>query len=211
MKGSHVILEKVGLALLVLVLALSALTGRVILDGEDELQQSDRAFDKGDLRDSILHARRAAVLYAPGAPHVSAAYARLGAIAVGAESAGDSAAAIAAWGAIRSAALETRHFTTPRAADLERANANLARLQAADSHGTVDRSRLVASLAEDESPRAPWVIVLALGFLLSAAGLGWGIHRGGSISAGDSRKRLLAPGVVALLGVACWTLAVYRA
>src|SRR5262249_15027502 len=121
-------LRRIALGMLFAVLLFAALTARIISDGEAALAKSDAAFDKGDLRDAILYARRAAVLYAPGAPHVSAAYARLKAVALGAEQTGQFEIARQAWGATRGAALETRHFVTPRELDLQRANASLARL-----------------------------------------------------------------------------------
>jgi hypothetical protein len=203
-------LRRVAFGLLVFVLTAAGLTARVVAEGEDELGKSDRAFDQGDLRDAILHARRAAILYAPGAPHVGAAYERLAAVAVGAESSGQSDVARQAWDAMRGAAIETRHFLTPRAAELDRANSNLARLSAAQGSAG-DRERMAQKLARDDSPRAPWILVLGLGFVLFSAGLlvavRWGISEKGRISG----RGLLISAAVSLAGVACWTLAVYRA
>ena len=122
------VLRTIALSLLVIVLALAALTARAMLEGRRELAESDAAFDQGDLHGATEHARRAAVLYAPGAPHVPKAYARLTAIAVGAEAAGDRREAESAWRAIRGAALETRHLWIPERAHLARANEALARL-----------------------------------------------------------------------------------
>jgi hypothetical protein len=203
-------LRRAALGMLLAVLLVAGLTAKVVVEGEAALAKSDAAFDRGDLRESILYARRAAVLYAPGAPHVGAAYARLGAIAVGAEATSQAEVARQAWGAVRGAALETRHLWTPRAADLERANASLARLSVGEG-GAPARERMARILARDDAPRAGWVLVLACGFVLFAVGLALAA-RGGVAPDGRLSPRKLAVSVaIALVGVACWTLAVYRA
>jgi hypothetical protein len=76
------------LGLLLVVMALTVITVHAISRGEREMTLSDAAFRHADLELALAHARRAAVLYAPGAPHVDAAFARLVAIAVGSEATG---------------------------------------------------------------------------------------------------------------------------
>ncbi len=214
-------LRGVALGLMLAVIALATLTARAVVDGQSEMRASDAAFDQGQLRDSLDHARRAAVLYAPGAPHVGAAYARMIAIAVGAESTGHPRTAEIAWRAIRGAALETRHLWIPRKAELDRANANLARLEAqaqAQARGApdakqlhADEKRALADLDRDTAPRGNWVIVLGLGFALAVSGLGIvglrGVGPGGELLLERSRVGL----VLAVVGVVCWLLAVWRA
>ena len=203
-------LSRVALALLASVILLSALTARVVTEGERHLAESDGAFDRGDLRESILHARSAAILYAPGAPHVAAAYARLEAIAIGAEASGQPEIARQAWGAVRSAAIETRHVVDPHRADLARANASLARLAAA-SPGRRSRGALAAAFSRDETLRARWVAVLGVGFGLFALGLGVLALQGFGVR-GEPRPRILAlAGALLAAGAASWTLAVLRA
>jgi hypothetical protein len=208
MTGVGVWLRRSALGLLLAVLVLAALTGRMVVEGEAELKTSDAAFDRGDLPEATLHARRAAIMYAPGAPHVPAAFARLRAIAHGAEALGDVNMARRAWGAMRGAALETRHFVVPHAAELDLANENLARLSAA-SPG--ERQAAMKDLERDDAPRAQWVIVLSLGFALFSAGLVLAARKGISATGELSRKVLVVAGLLALFGVAFWTLAVYRA
>jgi len=209
MSGSAIWLKRAALGMLLAVLTLAALTARMVVEGEAELKTSDAAFDRGDLAEATLHARRAATLYAPGAPHVAAAFERMRAIALGAESQGDVNMARRAWGAIRGAVLETKHFVLPHAAELALANANLARL-IGSSPGS-DRQTAARLLSRDETPRAPWVVVLGLGFLLFASGLAVAARRGIAPSGEMSRKALAVAGLLALFGVAFWTLAVYRA
>jgi hypothetical protein len=196
---------------LLVVLAGAVLTARVVTEGEAELERSDAAFDRGDLRTAVLHARRAAIFYAPGAPHVGAAYARLAAVATGAEAAGQVDVARLAWGAIRGAALETRHLSTPRQADLDRANANLARLSEADSEVRAPAGSALARLTKDEVPRGPWVLVLGLGFGLLTAGLALVAGKGVSREGVASPRWLLVATFLVILGALCWTLAAYRA
>src|SRR5690242_19018897 len=136
-------LRRAALGLLLAVLLLATLTGRMVIEGEAALRTSDAAFDRDDLAEAMLHARRVAILYAPGAPHVAAAFARLRAIALGAEALGDINMARRAWGAVRGAALETRHLTVPHQAELDLVNQNLARLRAG---GPTERQTLLKQL-----------------------------------------------------------------
>ena len=98
------VLRALSLLLMSGLLLLAATTARAITDGARSMTDSDVAFDRGELRTSILHARRAATLYAPGAPHVGHAYERLRAIALGSEASGQPQLAYLAWQAMRSLA-----------------------------------------------------------------------------------------------------------
>ncbi len=210
-------LRGVALAMMLFVMAVAALTARAVIDGNREMQLSDRAFNRGDLGQAIDHARRAAVLYAPGAPHVAEAYARLEAIALGAEAGGQAETARTAWQAVRGAALETRHVWIPERAELARANQNLARLQAASSgaaSGTAQQQidkRALAELQRDTAPAAMWVVLLSLGFLLALGGLTLvalrGVTRDGQLVLVQARLGL----ILTIVGAACWTIAVWRA
>jgi hypothetical protein len=208
------------LAVLAGVLTLALLSVRAIVSGQAEMEKSDRAFDAGQLPLATLHARRAATLYVPGAAHVSAAYERLIAIAVGAEAAGQPVIAQQAWRAVRGAALETRHVHVARAAELERANVNLARLQAhagasgSSAAGAALRARYARALGgleQEHGPSATWTAALLLGYALCAAGLGWfalrGVTAAGNVALRSGRVGLC----LVLFGVACWSLAVWRA
>ena len=205
-------LRRASLGLAVAVLALGAMTYRVVRDGEAALAESDAAFNRGDLPNAVLYARRAAIAYAPGAPHTGAALARLRAVAVGSEGAGDAATARLAWGAIRASALETRHVATPYAAELEEANGALARLGSGVAGDRLAAEREAKKLlARVPGPAPLGSLLLVVGFVGAAAGL-WivavrGLTREGKVL---SRGMLLGLGVFAL-GAACWAWAVYRA
>ncbi|MES1176849.1 MAG: hypothetical protein ABUL62_21175 [Myxococcales bacterium] len=198
------------------VLACAAFSARVILEGESELSASDAAFDRGELEPALDHARRSATLYAPGAAHVERAYARLNAIALGAEASGQAKVAFLAWQAMRSAALESRHVLVPHEAELTRANQNLARLEAlernpGDSERAKSQAQALTRLSADDTPAPGWIAVLGLGFSLALAGLALfalqGVDRAGKVSLGRARWGLL----MFAIGAACWTVAAYRA
>ncbi|MEO8905067.1 MAG: hypothetical protein ABI488_21645 [Polyangiaceae bacterium] len=210
------LLQRLALVAFMIVLIGAALSARVILEGQSELSASNAAFDRGELEPSLDHARRSATLYAPGAPHVTRAYERLSAIALGAESAGQPKVAFLAWQAVRSAALESRHVWLPRQTELDRANQNLARLEALardvnDAERPKTQTQALRRLTADDAPEPVWIAVLGLGFLLALVGLGLTAFRGldvnGKVSFAAARWGLL----LFAMGAACWTLAAYRA
>jgi len=198
------------------VLMFAVFSARVISEGQSELLASDAAFDRGELVPALDHARRSATLYAPGAPHVQRAYERMTALALGAESAGQPKVAFLAWQAMRSAALESRHVWLPRANELQRANENLARLEAlardsTDNDRPKNQGQALTRLNADDAPAPGWIAVLGLGFLLALGGLGLfafrGLDRAGKLSFPRARLGLL----LFAIGAACWTLAAYKA
>jgi hypothetical protein len=142
--------------------------------------------------------------------------ARLRAIAVGSEGAGDQESARLAWGAVRAAALGARHVTTPYAAELEEANQALARSMVPsglDDPAARSRAEAVARQALAAAPGpSPWAALpLLFGAALSALGLLLVATRGVTRD-GRVLTRGLALGLAVLaLGAACWTFAAYRA
>jgi hypothetical protein len=216
MSAARGLLQRLSLLAFVVVLIGAALTARVILDGASELAASNAAFDRGELVPSLEHARRSATLYAPGAPHVARAYERLIAIAIGAEASGRPTVAFLAWQAVRSAALESRHIWLPRQSELDRANQNLARLEAlardaSETDHSKTQTQALSRLNADDAPAPGWILVLGVGFLLALVGLALSAFRGlapsGKMSFGRARLGLL----LLAIGAACWTLAAYKA
>jgi hypothetical protein len=203
-------------ALVVAVVALAAMTYRAVSEGTPELALSDAAFNRGELADAVLHARRAATAYAPGAPHTRAALERLRAVAVGSEAVGDAQTARLAWGALRGAALETRHIGVPYEAELHEANSRLEHLAARTPEGDeAERARnarrLRSALSRVPGP-SPWAAAtLVCGFALALGGLGvvgvLGLTRDGRIV----RDKLGLGLAVFLAGAVLWAIAVYRA
>jgi hypothetical protein len=206
------LLRRIALGLLLVMLVLASVTATMIARGEGAMRQSDRAFDAGQVREAIAFARRAAVAYVPAAPHVGAAYARLGAIAKGAEAAGHFQIAREAWEGVRAAALETRHAWQPHPEELHRANENLARIMASEAPSVSGgRTRVFELLAADPSPRAPLVGLLLLGFALEISGTAIFALRALTPDGRLVPAKARLAGVLTLLGVACWTIAASQA
>jgi hypothetical protein len=175
------------------------ITAREIQRGERALRASDEAFHRGDLETSVLHARTGAVAYAPGAPHVDAAYQRLEAIARGAEAEGRHALARTAWGAVRSAALQTSHWWVTRSEELERAQVALARLNRAAALRAE-----AGMLARPEPSTSAGDASLGNGVEGGARGTAWGEAHAASHGAKLLRIGLLALGFGALLLGLAW-------
>lgn len=203
-------------------LAMSALVllvfaGKTWLAGSAALADAERAFDRGELRESVRQARRAASLYVPFAPHVEAAYDRLLIIARGAEAQRQLRLAAFAWGAMRSAAIESDSPLLGARPQLELADRNLARIAA--RLGTTEEGadeaaaeRAVArALARPASAPAGAFLLAAAGLALAALGLAicgfWGLAANGALL----RRPLVTGASLVVIGVACWTLALYRA
>jgi hypothetical protein len=183
-----------------LVLFSGVATLRAVFDGEREVAASDAAFDANDLHGAIEHARRAASAYAPGAPHVERAYARLLAVARGAEASGRPELAMLAYQAQRAAVLESASIVRPFPERLDQANRNLARLSASKTSGEPERAeaaqRLFRQAQAQGSGQSGWGALLAGGLLVSAAGLAWfglrALRPGGHIEWLRGRWGLLA-------------------
>lgn len=206
-------------------LFLGAVTARVIWAGENEIAESTAALRRGEAADAVVHARRAAGFYAPGAPHVRVAYERLSTIATAAEGLGDRDLALLAWRGIRTAALETRSLYTPHEDDLQRANRAIARIEAAAPRPVGTRTdspqriedKLLTALLRDESPRTPWVVTLLAAFVLWTAGAVVAVRRATEPS--DEEKATLGALIsrakaglfVTFAGVLMWVLALWRA
>lgn len=163
-------------AAVLLVFALS--TQHALRRGAAEMRASDTAFDTGELTSAVRHARRAASLYVPGAAHVDDGYERLKAVAIGAERARDTGLAMAAWRAVRAAALDGRHLWVARPSELAQANVNLARLSGAPDDAAADEA---AQAVEGLRP-----LLASLGFVAALAGLllvtRYGVTRSGEMS-----------------------------
>ena len=167
----------------VLFLGVVLLSLRFSLEADHALRMSDREFDQGRLRESLLFARRAGYLMAPRLRHLGRAMARLDAIAVGAEAAGRREIAVLAWQSIRSIGTLTPIAGRP-AERLALANQRLATLLADDGRRssmveTEQLSRRVFRALQrrrtDSGPVVGAFLVVLLG--TSTAYLGWGGER----------------------------------
>lgn len=208
-------LRKALLVIAFLVFGAGVVAGRTLLSGHTALEQAERAFDSGDLRESVRQARRAATFALPGAPHVDLAYRRLVVIARGAEASGRPHLAAFAWSSIRSAAIETAAPGWGVRPELELANRNLARLASRLGPGGVEDPKLEREMLgtlERPPAQSPWGLALwGGGACLVALGLLWGGRRGLTREGGIVGRHLLIGALCVVIGAACWTLASYRA
>lgn len=205
-------------ALAVAVCTIGLLYGRVRIEGDRELRTAEALSASGKTEQAIVHARRAAEWYAPGAPHVPAAYDKLVALARLSESRSDSSTALLAWQAVRHAALSSRWARVAYDDKLVQANAAIARIAArSPSAATIAapppeelRDSLAEGLARDVHPRTPWVMVLLAGFMLMAGGVGWFLRNGF-----DAEKLVWSRAkwgiILAAVGAASWAVGVWLA
>lgn len=204
-----------GILALALLAGLSAaLVARVVTESREELARSDAAFDRGELRPAVVHARRAATLAPRFTATSAAARARLLAVAVGSEARGDVEVARLAWRSIRGVILETRTIGALEADALAVANQSLARLAAHDvprERALPMRDRFEALLERDDAPRPGWGALVTLGLALSLFGLVLVTARGLRAD-GTPIARPAALGVaVGVAGAVLWTFALWQA
>ncbi|HEY3237718.1 MAG TPA: hypothetical protein VGJ84_23560 [Polyangiaceae bacterium] len=211
-RPSGAVFRRAGFGLVLVTLTLGVLIARVVVDGQEQLRLSDAAFNRGDLRAALSHARGAAVAYVPGAVHVRVAFERLLAIARGAEASKDFAVAQAAWRAVRGAVLESRSLWPDHLQELERANRALAQLQPAETENLAGgRPRAEESalqgLKQDFSPRPAWAAAAFSGFAIFAISVVVGVANAVNRTWVGRLKMSLLP----VAGAICWALAVYWA
>ncbi len=165
-----------GLALVVLIAAWIARAA----EGSRALAECDGALRRKDVVEAIVFARAAAEAKCPFCSAPELGYARLYSIAKDAETRGDDVTAIAAWRAVRAAALGTALFdATP--ARRERADVEIARLghridAASAAAGNMaspaaSEERLRAAQAAHDVPNGMAFVLVAIGgiaFLVSA-------------------------------------------
>jgi len=150
-----------------------------IREGNRALAACDEALARADRVEAIVFARAAAEARCPTCTSSELGYARLYAIAKDAEARGDHAEAVAAWRAVRAAALGT--IVLDRSPSRrQRADVEIARLEhridmaAAAAGGTpspaATEERLRAALATNPVPSSAVFAFLALGGALFLAG-----------------------------------------
>lgn len=194
-----VLLRHLGAAATLALVVFALLAQRTIERGERELQASDRAFDAGQLELSVLHARRAATAYVPGARHVGAGYERLRAVARGAERAGDVELSRRAWRAVRAAAFESRHVWQPHVEALREADAELARWSEA---------RVAAPAELGAGLSAPLLGGLWVGALCALFGWAAAARGNDGLTLNEAPRRRLAA-LLCVTGVAAWGVALF--
>lgn len=211
--------KRIVLGLLVLALAIGAITLRVVVAGELEIAASTDALLTGDARAAAVHAKAAATWYAPGAPHVRVAYQRLMALGDAADERQNRELALLAYRAVRTSSESTRWLVTPHAADAQRAAEAIARIESNAPRPPssslvpaqeIERGQLEA-MARRSGPRVEWIAALAVAFAAWVVGLLQvllrAVDESGKIAWSRARFGLL----VGTLGLALWAVALYFA
>jgi hypothetical protein len=192
------------------VAGLGATTVRMAVEGGRAMAQSDVEFNAGQLRESLLHARRAAGLYFPGLHHVRQADARLDAIAAGAESTQRRDLAIVAWQAIRTTELHRNWIGRNPSDRARQASERLASLLSSDIGGDLGTSQLrskrtwgVWSATGSSTPMLRVIRGSGLGAVLTGFAL---IYAGIGREGGSSRKWLIAGSMMSAIGAIAWAI-----
>ena len=164
-------------SLVVLVLS-AAWIGRV-REGQRALVESDGAVTRGDWVEAIFEARVAADARCPFCSASELGNARLYSIAKEAEARNDAQTAIAAWRAVRAAALASSVLDT-HDSRRQRADEEIARLghkidaaaaaAGAPSSPAASEEKLRAALAESHVPNGTTIVLVALGSVAFLAG-----------------------------------------
>ena len=193
-------------------------TWYVIERGTEQLKAARAYAAAGKLDQAIVSARRAATWYAPGAPHVTKAYAKLISLGRLAESRGDRKTALFAYRSLRSAAMTSRSWFIPHERELRAANHAIARLSSRtpppigasmQEPKRIEQS-LLASYDAPPPTNPSWIAIMLTSAAVSSVGLlyaGWKGLQDSRIH----RKKLLLGAAVFLFGLAGWVVAVWFA
>lgn len=162
------------IAAAIAIAAIGSCAVRVVIEGRGALAAGDAAATEGRAADAIASWESAARWYLPFAPHVDEAYARLRAAGA------DRRYGLAAWRAVRSAALATRGLWQPHADDLAAANAQIAELASRDPEGALAAGPDAAArkafhaerLGRSTGPAPGGVFLAVLGIVAWLTGIG---------------------------------------
>ncbi len=198
--------------------ALGALAIRVVVEGRRALGDGDAWQLRGRPAEAIRSYETAARWYLPLAPHVGDAYAKLRALA---ESPHEGtpppdpkqvAVQLAAWRAIRSAALATRSMWQPHADELAAANVAIARISAGvPQAGTADPAWHRERLGRPTRPSLGAIVLASLGIVLWIGGAIALVRRGIGPSGGLVRRVAGIAGIVIVVGLGLWAAGLYNA
>jgi hypothetical protein len=165
------------LAVLTVTTVVTVLTFREVSAGRDAVAAADAAAARSDWREAVAQARAAAEARAPGSPWPERGLRRLEAIGHDAEARGDDPIALLAYGAMRTAALETRALGGGSERWRQTAETGLGRVATASKE--VPRPRPAAmldALRRDDAP-SPWRLLAlslaAVATLSALAALVW--------------------------------------
>jgi hypothetical protein len=151
------------LSLLAVLTVLTVLGAREVALGREAVAAADAAAARSDWREAVAQARAAAEAVAPGSPWPERGLRRLEAIGHDAEARGDDPIALLAYGAMRTAALETRAPGGWSDRWRQTAEAGLGRVATASK--AVPRPRpatMLDALRRDDAPSSWRLLALSL-------------------------------------------------
>jgi hypothetical protein len=185
----------IGIAALSVASVLGIAAARELSIGRDAVAAADAAASRSDWPEAIGRARAAAEALVPGSPWPERGLRKLSAIGHDAEARGDDPTALLAYGAMRTAALETRGVGSESPRWRLAAEEGLSRVAASSKDTSVPRTSIdsmLAALRNDSAPATGWIAALAV----SAAAMIAGLARL-AVAGMDGRGARMAQGVVA--------------
>ena len=171
-------------------------TVRELAIGRDADLAADAAAAKSDWPEAIGRARAAAEAFVPGSPWPERGLRKLASIGHDAEARGDDPTALLAYGAMRTAALETRAAGVTNSRWRLDAEDGLARVAASSKDASVPRvstETMLAALRDDAAPGGGWLAALAASSVAMIGGLARL-----AIAGDDGRGARVAQGVAAV-------------
>jgi hypothetical protein len=167
--------QAVAIAALTVASVLGIAAARELSIGRDAVAAADAAAAKSDWPEAIARARAAAEAVVPGSPWPERGLRKLATIGHDAEARGDDPTALLAYGAMRTAALETSSVGSKGSLWRSAAEEGLSRVAASSKDATVPRvstQAMLAALRDDATPGAGWLALLAASSVAMTAGLG---------------------------------------
>lgn len=162
-------------AALCAVSVLGAAAARETAIGRDSVAAADAAAAKSDWPEAIARARAAAEALVPGSPWPERGFRRLEGLGHDAEARGDDPTALLAYGAMRTAALETRAVGSRTAHWQLAAEEGLARVAASSKEtagARLSAESMLTALRDETAPSTGPFAVLAAASVAMISGLG---------------------------------------
>jgi hypothetical protein len=186
----------VAVTLLVVAATVVVATIREVAVGGAEVTAAGAAADAADWPDAVAHARAAAEAYVPGSPWPERGMQQLAALGHAAEVRGDAPVALLAYGAMRTAAVETRTPIAGRSPWQAAADEGLGRVAAAHedaARAPAAAQTMVDALRRETGPGDTTLALLAVSAVAVLGGLG-------VLAAGPARSNARAAKTVAAIG-----------
>lgn len=211
---------RVAIGLICLVFFFLLVVLKVSISARNEYQKGERALQKKDLAQAIIHFDRAIHWYAPGNKAVKNSLQALWSIGAQSEGGGDYKTALQAYRAIRSSLYSVRSFYTPHADWIARCDDKIASILAQEqaagtSHpgGSPEarKQEILEILSIQTEPNVFWSVLLEIGFLGWVGGSLAFIFRAFSGRKGFNVRQAFGWGLFVILSYALWIVGMLKA